>query len=824
MALLNMRGWLAGDLLPPHDFGGYVSVVEEVRDAVVSFGYVPAWSSKWFAGSTRFTSTFKELATLPLAVWLDPITAVQIMVLITKVLAGLAMYVLFLRLFGSPSAAIVAGYAYAFSAPANYHTSVHLHVSMSYVLLPLVFYAFVELLRQRSRLWAAALGVLVACQFSNNNVLLVVCLAVVILLVALRPWRRLPGEDNPLTDRKLGLSWCALFGMALSVFALFGASQLAWLGADLPNHPLHSPGEVAQGVERFVEHSPFVYFNRANWLGPWLASHHPPGMPLFPEEPLRNQRHYLGIVAMIVCAAGWFQARRNYSLRRWYQVFGLLFLFQYWLSIGPRTLIWQISRTFHWPDSTERFLEMAFTAASLGSLACALVLYLRWRRARTRGLIAPRVDLALTVALLFLFASHSLFEAARYAFAPLQGMRAPGRFFELAPFAFYSLVGVGLVAIQDALPTRKLAYALTAVTAILVIVDFWPSRTAFYRGAPLRPVREFRELVATLPGEGGTLRIALFPWESAVGESLVAAASEAGVAWSWLPWQAGKYWPPYFRGTMLPVAEELDPEEREIFRPVSEALARVGRLKYFLGHPDHDPGPAWKKRAANEAFALWERPDVKPMAHGYRSYVLFVGENDLLAALSLYVASERNLLSISGGARLSDVPPGLVGGAAVIVSEAEATLSDDPGRSLADRYADKVFVTDSLDVSEFSRRLTAFLSDWRPAPLLDVRYRRPSPTHIVLETEVGDGAATIFVAEAYHPWWRAAVDGRPARVLRAHMTFMAVEVPPGTHRIDMRLECPLVVQAADWVTVLSWAALAVAAPAYGMVRLTRRRA
>ena len=32
MAVVTMRGWLAGDLIPPHDFAGYVSAVEDVRD------------------------------------------------------------------------------------------------------------------------------------------------------------------------------------------------------------------------------------------------------------------------------------------------------------------------------------------------------------------------------------------------------------------------------------------------------------------------------------------------------------------------------------------------------------------------------------------------------------------------------------------------------------------------------------------------------------------------------------------------------------------------------------------------------------------------
>jgi len=822
MALVNMRGWLAGNLLPPHDFAGYVSVVEDVRDTVLRFGYVPTWSSKWFAGSTQFTSTFKELAAFPLAVCLGPFRAVQVMVFLTKVLAALAMYALLVRLFRSPPAGIVAGYAYAFNTPSNYHTSVQLDASFSYVLFPLIFGVGVELLRRRRAVWAVALGILVACQFSNNHVIAAVCPAIVILLAAFRPWRCLPSKDNPLQKAQLGRSWCALLGAALGVFLLFGSSQLAWLAADSSNHALHTPEQVAWGVETFIEHSPFVYLNRGNWLGPWLASHHPPGMLLFPDEPLRNQRHYLGIIAMLLCAAGWLPARRQYSLRRWYQLLALLFLIQYWLSMGPRTLLWQIARTFHWPESVDRPLELALTAASIACLFCALAVQLR-RPARTGDAPAPRIGLALGLALVFFFASHSLFDAVRTVFPPLRVMRAPGRFFELAPFAFYCLVGVGLVAIERALPSHKLRRLVGATAAVLVVVDFWPSSAAFYRGTSPAPVQEIRELVAKLPAEDGTLRIALFPWEDAVGESLVSVASEAGVGWSWLPWQAGKFWPAYFRGTMLWIAEEFEPEEREIYRPVSEALGQIGRLKYFLGHPGHNLGPPWVLRAENEEFSLWERPDVTPMAQGYRAYALFVGENDLAAVLSVYLASKRNLMNIWGGERLSQSPTSLIDGAAVVLCSEPASVGDDHSRALADRYAKKVLVTDAL---ELARDLPGSPSDSLSLPLLpllEVHYSRPAPGHIILETDAGDMPVVVFVSEAYHPWWRAHVDGQPASVLRAQMAFMAVRVGPGEHTVHMHLERPFAVAAADSLTALSWIGLAAAAPLYGIVRFRRSR-
>lgn len=39
--------------------------------------------------------------------------------------------------------------------------------------------------------------------------------------------------------------------------------------------------------------------------------------------------------------------------------------------------------------------------------------------------------------------------------------------------------------------------------------------------------------------------------------------------------------------------------------------------------------------------------------------------------------------------------------------------------------------------------------------------------------------------DVWHPWWFAAVDGKPAELLRANVLFRAVAVPPGQHRVTL---------------------------------------
>ncbi|HLA39869.1 MAG TPA: hypothetical protein VJ417_07730, partial [Candidatus Glassbacteria bacterium] len=51
-----------------------------------------------------------------------------------------------------------------------------------------------------------------------------------------------------------------------------------------------------------------------------------------------------------------------------------------------------------------------------------------------------------------------------------------------------------------------------------------------------------------------------------------------------------------------------------------------------------------------------------------------------------------------------------------------------------------------------------------------------------------DRPALLLLAEAYHPYWRATVDGAPARIYRAELALRAVYLSPGPHQIELRYE------------------------------------
>ncbi len=57
------------------------------------------------------------------------------------------------------------------------------------------------------------------------------------------------------------------------------------------------------------------------------------------------------------------------------------------------------------------------------------------------------------------------------------------------------------------------------------------------------------------------------------------------------------------------------------------------------------------------------------------------------------------------------------------------------------------------------------------------------PNKITLTTS-SDGIALLFLSDAYYPGWKAAVDGREAKIYIADYAFRAVKVPKGEHKVE----------------------------------------
>lgn len=71
-------------------------------------------------------------------------------------------------------------------------------------------------------------------------------------------------------------------------------------------------------------------------------------------------------------------------------------------------------------------------------------------------------------------------------------------------------------------------------------------------------------------------------------------------------------------------------------------------------------------------------------------------------------------------------------------------------------------------------------------PAVITRYE---PEHVTVSVTSRE-AATLVLTDLYHPFWRVSVDGRLADLTPALFLFRAVDVPPGTHRVDFICRIP----------------------------------
>jgi hypothetical protein len=801
---LNMWGWIGNDLIPIGDHAGYIAAIEQLWNNLVNYGRVPPWTPNKAGGVSHFTSDLKEFLALPFVRAVGPTRGYFLTLALCKILAAAALYAVVATLFRSPVAGLTAGYAYGFGAIANYRSGSlgHLDILLSYVLYPLILVVALKTLRTRWRTGPVLLGVLVALQLHISFLPGLLVPLMIALLWLLRPWQRASETTAPRPAAVDFWQQLRSLSLAVAVFAVLSTSQLAWLAFDTANHTPHEPARVEYGRERFVVHSPFQLINRANWLAPWLRNHGSEALRTSIARPHGGQGLYLGGFALVSIAVAAALLRHASSLRSWYAFFGILFAIQYWLAMGSHSLLGQLAATFQWPPSAAPRAGWALLAVAVGCTVAAAWLALRRgsRDAARRLLWAAVAAVAI---------STSAFDAVEFLLPLLRGVRAPGHFFDLAPFAFYAWFGVSLVAIERALRQPALRRGLAVFASLLVVLDYAPSR-ADHRGRAVAPLLEMADVLASLDAERPPARVGMIlpsPTGNTHG-SLAAALGGVSTAWNWPRWHAGPHWSVYYShvhqnlrsmGGYKPPAELRD------------VLARLGRIRYFLHErsirqPVSLP-PPWRLISSNDRFALWEQPEILPPAFAVRSYGLAVGTHD---GVDLWL-SERL------------IPRGV---ALVSVNDLLAPEPSDLAQQATLLYAPDV-EADALDPTLRSKLRTSAAQfkdlDIEARPLKRVGYARPAPENIALRFDARDEDAVVFVSESYHPWWRARVDGEPAPVLRAMSAFMAIRVGPGAHHVDLVFQRPPWVRSAEWLSRGGWAAVLLGSALYTAVALRARR-
>jgi len=64
-------------------------------------------------------------------------------------------------------------------------------------------------------------------------------------------------------------------------------------------------------------------------------------------------------------------------------------------------------------------------------------------------------------------------------------------------------------------------------------------------------------------------------------------------------------------------------------------------------------------------------------------------------------------------------------------------------------------------------------------------------TEVVVETDAASDGF-LLLADTFYPGWTAEIDGKPARVFRAHLSVRAIQLPRGAHVVRFVYEPPRV--------------------------------
>jgi hypothetical protein len=751
--------------MPPGDFPGYVAVVRQVRDALLVHGAVPAWCADCFGGSSYFVSSFKEYLAFPLAIGFDAVFATRLLLVLAKLGAAWGMYAVADQLSFPRSVGVVAGYAYCFGATSNY--TFELDTAISLLLFPVVFLTASGMLRRGTPAPAVGLGISAACALVNNWVHAASLPLMVVLLTLAPSSRPRSAGPGPTKLRRLGLA-----SLALVVLSALAASHVAWTLGDARHHGLVSLEEAAQDRERYSERSALRLIDRGGVLQGRIAALERGEAP---EPRVESGERYLGAVVIAVCACAWLWRRRPPSLRRCRSIAAIPLLFSYWLALGPHTLLGQNAGLLGLSRAAESQLAQWLQLLSAGLALAGLAYAARGRPSRSVQLWG--------VALLALFPTLSLWNGIAEIAPPLRQQRSPGHFFDVAPFYVSLLFAVGAATLVSGARTKARAHVAMLAIGALVAIDFWPSTRAFERGAPLQPLRETADLVASLPGNGASLRIALAPMHSPT-ESWLAGHARAGHAWGWLGWQAGPHWRDFLQAAVWRFRGERG-ETQSHERDVQDPLLAVGRIRFFLlDERLPDLPPPWQRLRgdASGRFALWEQPDASPMAVRYHASVLMLeGCDEILTARH---AARHGILALSSR---GSADAGARERVDLVVAPGEHRGGSGPG------------------ATSFVREDEAWWTRLRErAHTGPLDYSRPAPDRIRIGLDAATTRTTAFVSEGHHPWWTAVVDGRPAEVFRAQLAFMAVPVPAGARRLELRFEPPRWIRAAELCTRLAW--------------------
>lgn len=571
------RVWL-GDLLPPGDFAGGVTVVAELKD-LLSQGSFGNWSMLRFGGcpNTLLWSFLDWWAYVPFALWFSPVMAVKVAALFYFGLAGAAMFALAWHFTRKSLLSFWAGLAYMLSPIFMFSVARAGHTNFPpfYAAQPLVFWTLWRLVSQpqKSRLALAALAVMLAVWIDTERAF--TALPVMFILTAIMALYQSPVISTGGVLRYLGRQTAWLSGAAALAF-LLGAFFL--LPAMIESRHIALFGEKVLQDSRaiFGLNNPLYLLDRNGWLVGKLAGYLP-GRDCYDAG-----NYYLGLSTMLIAAAVCLTRRAGDHRVHFAKVALVGSICLIWIASGASSIYANLSsQMIKLYQHLEYGREHPYLLPSVALIIIGVIVFFGWLRIK-RGCsqisplrIALISGLALTV--LYVPVFPLLAHLPMYAH-----MRNPGFFMSVLPPLLLVLVGLWMLHyFTDKWPVRRYTSLILAVI-MLTIIDYYPYRAYFHRQVPLKLVADFQAASSAMkqsPMAGSYLsRESYRPLAD-----MHTVYADRDTAWYWLNWSCPKATHRLFMGQIY----------RQLHHPdtIEHALALAGLFNVRFATYDLTEGP-----------------------------------------------------------------------------------------------------------------------------------------------------------------------------------------------------------------------------------------
>lgn len=399
------------------------------------------------------------------------------------------------------------------------------------------------------------------------------------------------------------------------------------------------------------------------------------------------------------------------------------------------------------------------TAKLAGALALAVVAAFLWQFWRRKLTSTRKTLVAIGALAVFLFVPAF----GLISLLPLfKEIRAPYVFLD-GPVAFIAAITLAFF-VTDVLDTerwRPHVPKFVMALAALLLVDFWPyERPAFASGVPARTLTNLQATYSALAADRDPVKT-----YTVTGRYF----HLLGPMWSGKPqvYEAFYNW-------MCPFGMGVLNQQAFASWDLHRTFLNLMGARYIV-FDKTDPSAAGMQQMLgmyrqsfpvqleNEDFVVFRNDTARPFVSANTRACLYVGDFRKSAQLALALAA-NNFTLVHGHATPSQ-----------------------------GQYA---------RVYEEGVQAFAPVGGSVPLALQDVQVTRPNHERIWLKLAAPTNCVAI-IAESYYPFWRAEVDGSPARVLRVDCGLMGVELPAGKHEVRLNYEHPRSYTVAAVISILA---------------------